>query len=121
MTFKNVTDLNDISIEYKVDPINKVVIALGKIFVFEWGNCRSLIIAKAKARCADVDEFNEEYGKALARTRLLIKINKMQRGITTQAIEEQKEKLKTVCREMDKLNSNLHRYMRKLSELGVNN
>lgn len=112
--------LKDMTIDYRVDTQNRVVIATAYIPVCDaQGDWVWSQIAKAKARCIASDKFDEKYGKDLARTRLLIKVNKIERKVVNQIIEELKADLKEGCADMDRLNNDLKRYMKKLSDLGV--
>lgn len=110
--------MKDIAIDYRVDERNQVVIATAHMFIPHSdlsGEFKQ--IAKAKARCVPGDKWDVNYGKELARTRLLLKLNKIEIKVVTCAIKEIQEQLKEACADMDRLNTDKVRLQARLVKL----
>lgn len=104
--------------DYSVDEKNRVVVCRGVVPLYdEEGDIHYAVIGKAIARCHEGDIFDEDFGKKLAQRKLLLKVNKHERHALDKAIKESKEHLALLCAEYDKLNNELSRHTRKLTEI----
>ena len=104
--------------DYSVDEKNRVVVCRGVVPMYdEDGDEHYAVLEKAIARCREGDTFDEEFGKKLAQRKVLLKVNKHERQALEELIEETKDNLKSLCADYDKLNNELSRHTRKLSEI----